>query len=120
MTQQEAVQGLSPATFFSSASRGVTAGTAGSTLDTGNAKALVVSLNVTANSGTNELLDVKMQHSANDSLWFDIASGAFAQAAGTTSELLSFTVFHRYVRAYYVLAGTDTPLFTFSVIGTAK
>ena len=90
----------------------------GSSLDIGNTRELIVTLDVSAASGTSPTLDVKLQHSPDGSLWSDLGT-AFAQKTGVAREVKVFTQYHRYVKVVYTIAGT-TPSFTFSVEATAK
>lgn len=73
----------------------------------------VAHLHVVAASGTTPTLDVKVQHSSDDSVWVDLIT--FGQATGTTSERGSATgTVNRYVRAIWTVGGTD-PSFEFAV-----
>ena len=90
----------------------------GSSLDLGNTRELIVTLDVSTASGTSPTLDVKLQHSPDGSLWSDLGT-AFAQKTGVAREVKVFTQYHRYVKVVYTIAGT-TPSFTFSVKATAK
>ena len=90
----------------------------GSSLDLGNTRELIVTLDVSVASGTAPTLDVKLQHSPDESLWSDLGT-AFAQKTGVAREVKVFTQYHRYVKTVYTIAGT-TPSFTFSVKATAK
>ena len=72
----------------------------------------VASLHVTAASGTTPTLDVKIQHSDDDTVWVDLLS--FTQATGATSERVAVSgTVERYTRAAWTIAGT-TPSFTFA------
>ena len=90
----------------------------GASLDLGNTRELIVTLDVSAASGTSPTLDVKLQHSPDGSIWSDLGT-AFAQKTGVAREVKVFTQYHRYVKVVYTIAGT-TPSFTFSVEATAK
>jgi len=72
---------------------------------------------VTAASGTDETLDVTVQTSTDDSAWRTVAS--FTQATATGAEELFFGELDRYVRLSWTIGGSDTPTFTFSVLGVA-
>ena len=84
----------------------------------GSALGAVAVLSVSNVLGTVPTLDVKLQHSTDDSVWVDIPSGAFPQqtaATGVNGEYLSIPgTINRYVRAVWTIAGT-TPSFTFNV-----
>lgn len=95
-----------------------TASGEGSALDLEKTKELVVTLDVTAASGTAPTLDVKLQHSPDGVKWSDLGT-AFGQKTGASREVKAFTQYHRYVKAVYTIGGT-TPSFTFSVDATAK
>jgi phage gp36-like protein len=74
-------------------------------------------LRVTAASGTDPTLDVKVQTSTDASVWRDVAS--FTQASDATEEEKFFGELDAYVRVVWTIGGTDTPTFTFSVLGVA-
>lgn len=81
--------------------------------------ALVV-LNASAGTGTNPTLDVKLQHSDDDSTYEDVTGGAFTQvtdvagSAGVQVKRINVSDLKRYVRAIGTIAGT-TPSFDFGV-----
>lgn len=74
-------------------------------------------LNASATGGADETLDVKIQHSSDNSSWSD-AGVAFAQVtnAAASFQVLNVTAeqFKRYIRAVDTVAGT-TPTVTRSV-----
>lgn len=75
-------------------------------------------LHVTVVSGTNPTLDVKIQHSTDNSTWADLIT--FTQVtADNQSEYKTTatptTTVNRYTRAIWTVGGTDTPTFTFYV-----
>jgi len=111
----EITTGLSPI-LAPSVARTATGG--GEIYDTGEAKEFVVTLDVSAASGTTPTLDVKLQHSAYDSVYQDLST-AFTQKTAVSKETKVFTQFHRYVKATWTIGGT-TPSFTFSIKGTAR
>lgn len=74
-------------------------------------------LRVTAASGTTPTLAVKVQTSTDASTWRDVAS--FTQASNETEEEKFFGELDRYVRISWTIAGSDTPTFTFSVLGVS-
>lgn len=69
--------------------------------------------------GTSPTLNVKIQHSTDDSTYTDHSTAAtFTQATsgnGVQSIELDTPAFHKYIRAKYVLAGTN-PTFDFGVV----
>jgi hypothetical protein len=72
-------------------------------------------LHVTAASGTDPTLDVKIQHAVSVGTWVDLVT--FTQAAAATSELVDVaktTTVNRHLRAIWTIGGTD-PSFTFLV-----
>jgi hypothetical protein len=81
--------------------------------------ALVV-LNASAGTGTNPTLDVKLQHSDDDSTYADVTGGTFTQvtdvagSAGVQVKKINVSDLKRYVRAIGTIAGT-TPSFDFGV-----
>jgi len=81
--------------------------------------ALVV-LNASAGTGTSPTLDVKLQHSDDDSTYADVTDGAFTQvtdvagSAGVQVKRINVSDLKRYVRAIGTIAGT-TPSFDFAV-----
>ena len=76
-------------------------------------------LDVGAVSGTTPTLDVKLQDSADNVTYADIAGATFAQATAATSQAIHFRTNKRYVRAVATIAGT-TPSFTCSVYALAE
>lgn len=89
----------------------------GSPRDVAGTFGMVATLDVKTISGTTGTLSVKMQHSPNNSDWYDIPSGAFADVTSVTGdETLTFPegTLYRYVRPY---AEVDIPDrdFTFDV-----
>jgi len=81
--------------------------------------ALVV-LNASAGTGTDPALDVKLQHSDDDSTYADVTDAAFTQvtdvagSAGVQVKRINVSDFKRYVRVIGTIAGT-TPSFDFGV-----
>lgn len=71
---------------------------------------------VSANSGTDETLDVTVETSADGSTWY--TSGTFTQATGTGTQRKAFLL-DRFVRVAWTIGGTDTPKFTFDLRGEA-
>lgn len=113
-TSREFVQAKS-ATLLALAAR--TASADGAWIDVGNAHTLRLDLTITANSGTDETLDVTIQtrRDANDTA--RTLGTAFTQATDDTDQRKVFAGLDRQVRASTVIGGTNTPSFTFSVAG---
>lgn len=80
----------------------------------------LVLLNTSAGTGTTPTLDVKLQHSDDDSTYADVTSGAFSQitsvaeTAGVKVMKLNASDLKRYLRVIGTIAGT-TPSFDFGV-----
>lgn len=95
--------------------------TNGDPVDVGDRLGARLTLAVTANSGTDETLDIKIQTRRDGSdTWRDLAGTgipAFTQATGTTTQRKTFVGFDRQIRMVAAVAGTDTPTFTFSLSG---
>lgn len=75
----------------------------------------LATLHVTTASAA-DTLDVKIQHSANDTDWADLTP-AFTQVAAATSEVIAVaagTTVNQYLREYHTIAGTE-PSFTYLV-----
>jgi len=87
----------------------------------------LVLLNASAGTGTNPTLDVKLQHSDDDSTYEDVTSGTFtqvtdaAESAGVKVMKLNVSDLKRYLRVIGTIAGT-TPSFDFGVefVGITK
>ncbi len=87
----------------------------------------LVLLNASAGTGTTPTLDVKLQHSDDDSTYEDVTSGAFSQVtdaaetAGVKVMKLNVSDLKRYLRIVGTIAGT-TPSFDFGVefVGITK
>lgn len=87
-----------------------------------NSSKIAAQLVITAASGTNETLDVVIQHSIDGgTTWHDLISFAQQTAAATVfadyAEVEGATaqVYGDKLRAKWTIGGTDTPSFTFSV-----
>lgn len=80
----------------------------------------LVLLNTAAGTGTTPTLDVKLQHSDDNSTFSDVTSGAFSQitdvagTAGVKVMKVNVSDLKRYVRVLGTIAGT-TPSFDFGV-----
>jgi len=87
----------------------------------------LVLLNASAGTGTSPTLDVKLQHSDDDSTYEDVTSGTFSQVtdaaetAGVKVMKLNVSDLKRYLRVVGTIAGT-TPSFDFGVefVGITK
>ena len=87
----------------------------------------LVLLNASAGTGTSPTLDVKLQHSDDDSTYEDVTSGTFSQVtdaaetAGVKVMKLNVSDLKRYLRIVGTIAGT-TPSFDFGVefVGITK
>ncbi len=99
---------------FTSASRG---STTSAWLDIGDATGLVSFLDVTANTGTNPTLDVKIQDSTDGVVAFDLTGAAFTQVTGSTSNQTAVATRApaRFIRVVSTVGGTSTPKFTFTI-----
>jgi len=102
--------------LVASAARTTTAD--GATVECPVGRELIVSLDVSAASGTTPTLDVKIQHSPDGSIWHDLGT-AFTQKTAVSKEAKVFTGIHGYIRASWTIGGT-TPSFTFSVLATGR
>lgn len=91
----------------------VTATGDGTSVDnaTSSANGGVATLHVTAASGTTPSATVKVQHSADDSVWVDLITFTAATTATSERKTVTGTV-NRYVRGQWTVSGTD-PSFTF-------
>jgi len=90
----------------------------GATVEIPVGRELIVTLDVTAASGTTPTLDVKLQHSPDGAIWSDLGT-AFAQKTGVAQEVKVFTGIHGFVRVVSTIGGT-TPSFTYSVYATGR
>lgn len=87
----------------------------------------LVLLNASAGTGTNPTLDVKLQHSDDNSTFADVTGATFTQVtsdpgtAGVQAMRINVSNLKRYVRVIGTIAGT-TPSFDFGVefIGIKK
>ena len=67
---------------------------------------LIATLDLQHLSGTSPTVDVKLQHSPDAIVWYDLGA-PFAQLTAVGNETLEFTDFHGYVRAVVTLGGTS-------------
>ncbi|TAN40579.1 MAG: hypothetical protein EPN22_17240 [Nitrospirae bacterium] len=121
---QQVTLKASSATTATAASTGVDLVTAVYSTDNRHEGSTVaIYLDITAVTGTNPTLDVKIQCSPDNTTWFDPASTAanrdslaFAQKTTTGTDVkLVPNVACRYIREYHTIGGTSTPTFTYSV-----
>lgn len=100
------------------ASAARTATAAGTAFDTDNLDSLTGVLTVTAASGTDELLDVRLETTGDGTNYYTV--GAFVQkTAAATADAKVFGPLGALSRWHWTIAGTDTPSFTFSISATA-
>ncbi len=82
---------------------------------------LRVTLKVSAPSGSNPTLDIKIQTSLDGtSGWTDVTDGAFARMTGEGFAVRLVAPVERYVRVHYTLGGTLGPSFTAEVKAIAE
>lgn len=80
----------------------------------------LILLNASAGTGTTPTLDVKLQHSDDNTTFADVTSGAFTQVtevggtAGVQVKKVNVSDLKRYLRVIGTIAGT-TPSFDFGV-----
>lgn len=77
----------------------------------------LVFLDVTAASGTDPTLDVKVQTKDPNGKWYDLVS--FTQKTDVGQEAKAVTVYGETLRIAYTIGGTE-PSFTFAVTAIAK
>lgn len=100
------------------ASAARTATAAGTALEIADKGAVRLLLDVTAVTGTNPTLDVTIETSYDGSTgWTSL--GTFTQNTAVSSQRKNFSGADRFVRASWVIGGTATPTFTFSIVGEA-
>lgn len=107
---------LTAVNLLPTAARTTTANGTGVDMQARRGTALVV-LDSAAGSGTTPTLDLKLQDSADNSTFADIAGATFTQVAGVASRqsiVVNVDGTARYWRAVSTIAG-DTPSFTFSL-----
>jgi hypothetical protein len=99
---------------------GVSGNSRSTSISTRHAKEAVIYLDITAVSGTNPTLDVTLKlYDTLSENWFLLAT--FSQQSTVTTDLgaLGYGLGER-MAIDYVVGGTDTPTFTFSVNATFK
>lgn len=80
----------------------------------------LVTLDVTAASGTSPTLAVKIQTSDDGgTTWYDIPNASFTQATAVTKQAIQINTYGNLIRAAYTVGGT-TPSFTFTVNAILK
>ena len=89
------------------------------TINAGEYSQALFFLETTTHAGTSPTLNLTMQVSYDGSTWFDTTS-TFAQSVTENKIILASTTLGKYVRFSYTIAGTDTPAFTFSLVGVFK
>jgi hypothetical protein len=110
-------EALPAAATIASAARTATAN--GTAFATDNVDEIVGTITVTAASGTNETLDVTLETTADGTNYYTV--GAFTQkTAAATAEAKVFGPVGSLSRWRWVIGGTDTPSFTFSIAATAE
>lgn len=82
---------------------------------------MAVILDCVNTAGTTPTMDIKLQHSDDNSSYSDVTGGAFAQVtdAGASVQKLSLNSdeLKRYIRAVKDIGGTSSPAFLVSVKG---
>lgn len=96
------------------AARGASGNTTGVDGAASSARGYVANLHVTAASGTTPSLTVKVQHSADNSTWADLATFTAATAVTAEQKVSTSATVNRYTRVLYTISGTG-PSFTFTV-----
>lgn len=89
------------------------------TLDTAGFGELNMVLAVTAESGTNETLDIELQASDDASTWSSVQDAVRVTTSNSTQRIQGTRLSGRYYRYVWTIAGT-TPSFTFSIVTTLK
>lgn len=80
----------------------------------GNAAEVNVYVTVTGKSGTSPTLDIILQTSPDDSVWFDHTTMSQITANGNVLQKISANV-GKYMRANMTVGGSDTPTYTVKV-----
>jgi VCBS repeat-containing protein len=91
-----------------------TASTNGTGVET-EGGSMSLTLAVTAAAGTNPTLDITIQGSDDNSTFYTL--GTFTQKTAAATEKKSFSA-APFVRYASTIGGTDTPSFTYSIVGT--
>lgn len=121
MTQDAQGRYITPdetSTLAALASAARTASANGTAFNTADLDSINATLVITAASGTDELLDVVLQTTADGTNYY--TAGSFPQQSGTTAGVSRvFGALGSLSRWSWTIAGTDTPTFTFSISATA-
>ncbi len=89
-------------------------------VEVGEYKEALVTLNVTAASGTSPSLTVLLQASDDEgTTWYNLPNASFTAATAVTSQAIQINTFGDYIRASYAITGTS-PSFTFAVKAVLK
>lgn len=102
-------------TLAASAARTATGN--GPAVDHEGASSAIVTLDVTAASGTGPTLNAKVQAQTADGSWVDVAT--FSQATAVGGQTIAVPVTGRALRAAWTIGGTS-PSFTFSVVAEGR
>lgn len=112
------LRGTSVLALQASAAQTATGNGAG--VETGEYKEALVTLNVTAASGTSPTCTVKLQTSDDGgTTWYDLPNAAFTAATAVTRQAIQVSIFGNLIRAAWTIGGT-TPSFTFTVNALCK
>ncbi len=89
-------------------------------VEVGEYREALVTLNVTAASGTSPTLAVQLQASDDEgTTWYNLPNALFTTATAVTNQALQISTFGDYIRASYAITGT-TPSFTFAIKAVLK
>ncbi len=92
----------------------------GAQIEVGEYKEALVTLNITAVSGTSPTLLVQIQASDdNGTTWYNLPNAAFTSASTVSSQAIQINTFGDYIRAEFTIGGT-TPSFTFGLKAVCK
>lgn len=82
-------------------------------------KGKIVAMSGPASAGTDPTLDIKIQDSADNSSFADVAGMTFTQVTDAADLIeaiaIDFNAIRRYVRVVGTLGGTSSPAFTYGV-----
>lgn len=96
-----------------------TSGT-GAPIEVGEYREALVTLNITAVSGTSPTLAVQIQASDDGgTTWYNLPNGSFTSASTVSSQAIQISTFGDYIRANFTVAGTS-PSFTFGLKAVCK
>ncbi len=92
----------------------------GAQIEVGEYKEALVTLNITAVSGTSPTLVVQLQASDdNGTTWYNLPNGLFTSASTVSKQAIQIGTFGDYIRASFTVGGT-TPSFTFGLNAVCK